>query len=114
VKIPSLVVQPFIENALLHGLLHKKGLKKITINFKLEDALICEIIDNGIGRKEATKIKERQHDIHESFSTKAIKTRMKILSKQYKTNATFWYEDIVTNGKPRGTKVTIQVPFESF
>jgi len=114
VKIPSLVVQPFIENALLHGLSHKKGVKNISINFTIGEQLICTIIDNGIGRAKAEIIKNRQNKQHASFSTKAIKQRMKILSNQYKMEASFKYEDVLIDGIVCGTRVEIIMPFQYF
>ena len=55
-EVPSLLIQPFIENALLHGLMHKTGKKELDIVFCFsEDILICTITDNGIGRKKAQK-----------------------------------------------------------
>ncbi|MBL4668739.1 MAG: histidine kinase [Flavobacteriales bacterium] len=114
VKVPSLVVQPFIENALLHGLLHKKGKKKLTIVFAVDKELTCVIIDNGVGRKKAKEIKDRQNISYESFSTGAIKKRMEILSQQFNMDATFFYEDLLEKGNVSGTKVSIVLPFKSF
>lgn len=114
VQIPSLVVQPFIENALLHGLLHKEGIKKIIITFEVNEQLICTITDNGIGRTKAKEIKDRQKGSHSSFSTNAIKKRMEILSNQYNMEARFDYEDITKEGKVNGTKVRIILPFKLF
>jgi hypothetical protein len=56
VKIPSMLVQPFVENALKHGLYSKIGDKKVTINFTMpkDGELICIVIDNGIGRERAS------------------------------------------------------------
>lgn len=67
VMLPPMLIQPFIENALLHGLLHKKGERRIVINFHLSDTLLCEIIDNGIGRKKSMEIKQRQNNKHDLF-----------------------------------------------
>jgi sensor histidine kinase YesM len=114
IQIPSLIIQPFIENALLHGLLHKEGLKKLTINFILGKHLICEIIDNGVGREKSSEIKKRQNILHESFSTEAIKKRMQILSRQYNMDVHFNYEDLYTKNKASGTKVSIYIPFKIF
>ena len=57
-KLPTLLVQPFVENAIWHGLLHKKGMRSLSIRFETEDddALVCIIEDNGIGRAAAAKI----------------------------------------------------------
>lgn len=57
-KLPTLLVQPFVENAIWHGLLHKKGMRNLSIRFETDDddALVCTVEDNGIGRAAASKI----------------------------------------------------------
>ena len=107
VKIPTMLIQPFVENAIKHGLLHKKeGLKKIGISFKIEGSiLICYVEDNGIGRIKAAQLKQEQ-DNTISFSTNAIKNRLKLLEKHYK-NVGFTYENVRI-----GTKVAIRLPFK--
>lgn len=113
IMIPPMLIQPFIENALVHGLLHKKGVKKLEINFSLKDVLICEIIDNGIGREKAMEIKNRQRANHESFAVNAIKRRFNILKEHFKGELGFKMEDIVTDTKVEGTKVTVQIPIKN-
>ena len=112
IHIPPMLIQPFIENALVHGLLHKVGEKHLTINFYLEDVLICEIIDNGIGREKAQEIKNRQGDRHESFAINAIKRRFHILMNHYNGELGFIMEDIVSNEEVMGTKVTLRIPVQ--
>jgi len=112
--VPSLVVQPFIENALLHGLLNKKGSKKLDITFEMDKQMICTVTDNGIGRVKAAKIKERQQKQHASFSTSAIKKRMEILSQQFEMEAKFEYQDLIENGEISGTIAIITMPFKNF
>ncbi|MEM1124411.1 MAG: histidine kinase, partial [Bacteroidota bacterium] len=68
-KIPPLMIQPFVENAIQHGLLHQLGRKELMIHFFDRDGEVCcEITDNGIGRTQAKRIKKRQDLTHESFS----------------------------------------------
>ena len=105
-----MLIQPFIENALVHGLLHKEGVKKLKISFKLNDHLICTIEDNGIGRAQAKAIKERQRTDHESFSVQAIRKRFEILSSHFQGELGYTYEDLEENGKPSGTRVILQIP----
>jgi hypothetical protein len=112
VEVPPLVIQPFIENALTHGLLHKEGVKKITIQLKLEEQLICFIEDNGIGQERAKAIKERQNNKYESFSLGAIKERMKILQEQFGKEAHYVIEDLYPDKKDKGTKVTLIMPYK--
>ena len=105
-----MVIQPFIENAIKHGLMHKEGNKFLKIEFKKRAYLECIITDNGIGRKGAKLINENNsfHG-HESFSTKTIKKRFELLKEYYNLKLGFWYEDLESGG----TKVKINIPLES-
>lgn len=112
IKIPSLLIQPFIENALVHGLLHKKGIKTLDISFSFENRkLQCVIIDNGIGRKKANEILQRQGNIHESFALIAIKRRLDIFNKQHEMQVGYIIIDLYNDDKAIGTKVEITMPF---
>ena len=112
ISVPSLLIQPFIENAILHGLLHKKGSKNIVVKFTFNKDLICEITDNGIGREASKKIKSRKGKNHESFSLSAIDNRLKIFNAQGSNNVYYQIEDLYENDSPIGTKATIKMPFK--
>lgn len=113
IMIPPMLIQPFIENALLHGLLHKEGIKKLKIKFILDEVLICEITDNGIGREKALEIKSRQRANHESFAVNAIKRRFNILKVHFKGELGFVIKDVIENDKVAGTKVTLRIPVKN-
>ena len=108
--VPSMLIQPFIENALLHGLLHKEGLKKLSITFELTDELTCVIEDNGVGRDKSRQIQERQSSGHKSFASGAIKKRLELINHKYNKKAGYIIEDLYSNNVASGTKVTIQIP----
>jgi len=108
--VPPMLIQPFIENALVHGLLHKQGEKKLNVSFELKEFLICTIEDNGIGRERAKAIQLRQKKEHESFSGNAIRNRFEILNNVFKGEFGYTYEDLYQNGEPSGTKVTLSIP----
>jgi len=112
VLLPPLLIQPFIENSLVHGLLHKEGQKNLKITFNLTDVLICTIEDNGIGREKAKAIKQRQRSEHESFSGKAIHKRFEILSNVFDGEFGYDYEDLYENGDAIGTKVILKIPIK--
>lgn len=112
IMLPPLLIQPFIENALVHGLLHKEGKKELKIKFKKEKVLICTIEDNGIGRDASKKIQQRQKGEHESFSSEAIRRRFEILSKVFGGEFGFKYEDLEENGKIAGTRVIMRIPIK--
>jgi ligand-binding sensor domain-containing protein len=114
IDVPSLMIQPFVENALFHGLLHKGGKKELTVRFTFdEELLICTIEDNGIGRKQADNIRTRQGQKHNSFALEAIQKRMDIFNeRQGKIIGQFLFEDINPNEKDTGTRVVIRLPFK--
>ncbi len=114
-KVPSMIIQPFVENAVKHGLLHKiKGLKVLNIDFELKDALICTITDNGIGRKEAEKINRRQGKRVTSFATSATEKRLNILNQTYEKKVGLKIIDLYENDQAIGTKVVLRIPFTAF
>ena len=110
VLIPPMLIQPFIENALVHGLLHRTGAKWIKLEFELSDELTCVITDNGVGRAKAKAIKERQRSEHESFSVNAIRTRFEILQRYHKGALGFEYQDLFVDGQATGTEVVLRIP----
>ena len=112
IMIPPLIIQPFIENAIVHGLLHKEGAKELKITFDAQEKLTCIIEDNGIGREKAKTIKNRQRADHVSFSGKAIRKRFEILSEIFAGDFGFEYEDLYENGAISGTKVTLTMPIK--
>lgn len=111
-EIPSLIIQPFIENALIHGLMHKVGKKKIDISFVFDNEILqCIITDNGIGRKKASEIVTRQGKHHESFALNAIRKRLDILKEQFNHQIGYKIEDTYKENSSNGTKVIVTLPF---
>jgi len=111
IQVPPMLAQPFVENAIKHGLLHKEGLKKLTITFNKNETLQCIIADNGIGREKAQEIKDRQQKKYKSFSVNATRTRFEIMQSHYQQNLGVQFEDLKANGEAQGTKVIINMPF---
>ena len=89
--IPPMILQPFIENSIWHGLMMKEGKGTITLRVKiLERSVICEIEDNGIGRTAARKIS----DIKSTYNKKSLGTsitynRLKIAEKIYRSKTDY-------------------------
>lgn len=110
IMLPPFLIQPFIENSLVHGLLHKEGEKKLKITFELNEDLICTIEDNGVGRERARAIQERQRKTHDSFSTKAIQKRFEILSNVFNGKFGYTYQDLYEKDEPVGTRTVLVIP----
>lgn len=80
-SIPPMLIQPYVENAIKHGLLHKRGLKVLKISFLINNkTLVVTIDDNGIGRHQSNIINKKRISQHQSFSMKANETRLEILN----------------------------------
>lgn len=112
VQIPPMLIQPFAENALKHGLLHLKGAKTLHISFRVKEEIVtCIVEDNGIGRAKSAEIKARQNRKHQSFSVKGTKDRFEILQQQYGGNLGVTFEDLKNEAnEAKGTRVTLQIP----
>lgn len=112
IKIPSLFIQPYIENAIKHGLHHKINNRKLAVSFKKQsERLICEITDNGIGREAAQKLKESQTQYYKSFATRANTERVELINKDRLQKIEVIISDLTDeNQQPTGTRVSIQIP----
>lgn len=113
IKIPSMLIQPFIENAFKHGLFHKiDGVKQLTIDFKLKDQnLHVTIDDNGIGRAKAEEINKAMKNKHKSFATDANLKRIEIINKHIEEQISIKIKDKYTyQGLADGTCVTLIIP----
>jgi ligand-binding sensor domain-containing protein/two-component sensor histidine kinase len=114
-EIPSMIIQPYVENAIKHGLLHKKGNKQLTIyvNLSSQKDLEIRIVDNGIGREMSKQINaKRTH--HKSFATVAIDSRIGLINRIRKKPIQLTIHDrFDAHGKAEGTEVVILIPNEN-
>lgn len=112
--LPCMMLQPIVENAIVHGLIPMDGVNKIHIRFnKKENYLQCRIQDNGIGRKAAEAQRERYQKTHKSFATQIMKERINIFNYYNKENLDFEIEDLYdANGAATGTAVTLTIPLD--
>lgn len=112
VLIPNMILQPYIENAIWHGLSHKTGERKLSIELHRKgDNMVCEIEDNGVGRKKAAELKSLYRKEHRSKGMELLSKRFNLLSKEYGAGIHTTIEDLYHNDIPCGTKVTISIPF---
>lgn len=109
-KIPSLLLQPIIENALGHGLFHKEngGLISILIEEKAEKIKIT-IEDNGIGRKKAAQIKSQKPATHISRGLEMMYDRINLVNKKGLYHVTIEYLDLTELSTPVGTRVILNI-----
>ena len=112
--IPTMLIQPYAENALKHGLLHRKTDRVLKINFDINTkakTVECIIIDNGVGREQAEKIKARSYKKHKSFATKANQDRLALLNYGKEKQIGVTIIDLLENEVPTGTQVNIIIPY---
>ena len=112
--LPPMLIQPYVENSIKHGLLHKKGSKQLDIYFELdEDAnvLKCSVDDNGIGRQASASLHKNRSASHVSFSTSATEKRLRLLNQGKEEMIAVQFEDKEDeSGNTSGTRVIIQIP----
>lgn len=113
VRIPSLILQPFLENALWHGLSSKEGEKNIQLDVMKgrEGFIRIAITDDGVGRDAAEKIKERKVLKRKSVGIDITKERLANFSKDYQNSFQVEIIDIYdTENNPSGTKILLHIP----
>jgi len=114
VTIPPMLLQPYLENAIWHGLVPKKGNGKITIEFKIynRNNLLISISDNGIGREKAAEISsKRKH--HKPTGMRNIEERLELMNRLNETNMRVKVTDLKNQkGDAIGTRVEIYIQLE--
>ncbi len=110
--IPPNIVQPFVENAVLHGIryLEKDGWIQITFS-PYQQGLLCSIEDNGIGRIQSERINMKRTRSHKSTGLKNTNDRINILNLIYNSTISLRVIDKYDSGIPKGTKVNLFLPF---
>jgi|GEM_PF-6375541 ligand-binding sensor domain-containing protein len=111
-KVPSSFLQPFVENAIIHGLAHKIGTKELEIIVDSNsDGLLFSIKDNGIGREKAAEVNKNRVKSHTSIGTSIVTSRLDLINEQYGINSKFEILDILDErGNSAGTEVRIFLP----
>jgi tetratricopeptide (TPR) repeat protein len=111
IYIPPMLLQPFCENAIWHGLMHKDGQGKLEIMMSIEDGqLQCSITDNGIGREKAAELKTKSGTKQKSFGLKITTERLALFNNEKAIHAFYRTEDVLDSNKNvAGTKVTLNI-----
>jgi sensor histidine kinase YesM len=113
-RIPSMLIQPYVENAIIHGLLPKEGHGKISIHLQKQvDTILCTIEDNGIGRERSKEFKKNRVQQHKSVGMSITQERLDILNSSLNRNLNAQILDLYENGQPAGTKVQIIIPLDT-
>ena len=114
--VPPSIFQPFIENAINHGLMHRTQGGKLIVEFKQDGHLLkCTIEDNGVGRQKSKEIENRSLTAHSSLSEDITRERINLLNKINSTKD-FSIETIDLSdsyGIPCGTRVEVRLPLQS-
>lgn len=110
VNIPSLLIQPFIENAILHGLNKRTEPGSLWIRVKTaEEFLIFEVEDNGIGREAAARLRTANCNMHKSMGTRLTEQRLREINQT--DGFSVIYTDLYSGDVPAGTLVTINIKY---
>ena len=110
-QVPPLLLQPFIENAILHGLMHKKGRGRLKVTFKnlQSENISIEVEDDGIGRQKAAMYSSSKKK--ESMGLDISNKRLQALEIIFKKKASYTIVDLKNDqNSPIGTKVIILLP----
>lgn len=109
-KIPCMLIQPIIENAIIHGLSNKEEDWKLTIDFSIiSDYIQIRVIDNGIGRTAAKNYRRKKR---RSWSTEILKDRISGYNSVHNKKMQLKIIDLHENGTPSGTEVVLNIPIQ--
>lgn len=113
VEVPPLIIQPYVENAIWHGLLHKEsgGQLNIYVSMINDGMLQCIVEDDGVGREKAKGMKSKSATTRKSLGMKLTEDRISLLNKHAQLNASVDIIDLKTNdNEAAGTKVILKIP----
>ncbi len=113
VALPPLLLQPFVENAIIHGINPKVNTGLITLDFYIEkDSLICIVTDNGMGINRSKAMKENLVSMHKSMALDITNKRLQMVEDSTAKEARVTIEEIEEMGEIKGTKVTVILPLQ--
>lgn len=113
VALPPLLIQPFIENAIIHGVIPKNESGTISISFSISNSsLHCIIVDDGVGINQSKKNKEKLVLAHKSMALGIIQKRLEMISEATTKEASISIEEMVNGDKITGTQIKLQLPLQ--
>ncbi len=122
IRIPAMILQPIVENAIIHGILNRKNGGKVTVTLDKniirnsldeEYFITCIVEDNGVGRQASSTVKQHEKNKHLSLATTNTKQRVKILKENGYSNIDYKIEDLYgPNKEGLGTRVILQLPIQ--
>ena len=112
--IPPMLIQPFVENAIEHGIKPKESVSNLSLHFQLQNkTIVCCIEDDGIGRERSYRLKN-QSNVFRSHGIQIVKERLSIIRKKTAAKVEIKIIDLKTeDGSPKGTKVVVRLPYRS-
>mgnify|MGYP000573420752 CR=1 FL=1 len=111
ILLPPMIIQPFIENSIWHGLRYKKEIGELNVNLKLDNGdLIIEIKDNGIGRVKSKEYKTKNQKKNKSIAIKNIENRIKIFEDLHHIKIQYSTSDLNPEKEQPGTFVILRIP----
>jgi tetratricopeptide (TPR) repeat protein len=112
VNVPPMLAQPFIENAIEHGIFGMNGPGRIVIIIhKKDNTILIEVNDNGIGREKGRELRAKSDKSHESLATRITEERISSLNRKYPWKISLSITDLFTDKKePAGTSVLLSIP----
>lgn len=114
IEVPPMLIQPFIENAVWHGLRYRDDMGKLSVSFsKKEDNIIVIITDNGIGREKSKALKTKNQKNHKSTGLNNVTNRLAILNSTYNKNFSVEITDSDQSAEHVGTVASIIIPITS-
>ena len=114
INVPPMLIQPYIENAIWHGLRYKESKGNLEVKLsEVENALLVTISDDGIGREKSKSLKTEHQKDYKSAGMSKTKERLELLNKLYDKNYEVLVEDLMDNNEAEGTRVTLKLPLDA-